>query len=120
MEEKLRLIKSWSQRFDSLFDPMVKKLESLRHYLDHDMPKSVSYLMQVQRTLDDYMRIAQPDASASPKGATAAPDAPTPLNAATAGQSGSIVSAGGLGALGFFGLGRTKRRSGGSASFATA
>lgn len=56
-EEKLRRVKRWTQSFDSTVDPMVKRLESLRHELDHQMPKALAYLVQIQRTLEGYTAI---------------------------------------------------------------
>ncbi len=53
-EEKLRNTKKWNQNFDSASDPLVKRLETLRQFLDDDMPKAVTYLAQAQRTLEDY------------------------------------------------------------------
>lgn len=53
-EEKLRHVKRWTHNFDSTVDPLVKRLESLRHELDHEMPRALAYLVQVQRTLEDY------------------------------------------------------------------
>ena len=53
-EEKLRRVKRWTQNFDSTVDPMVKRLESLRHELDHQLPKALVYLVQTQRTLEGY------------------------------------------------------------------
>src|ERR1700759_1061575 len=38
-EEKIRAIKVWTRNFDGQFDPMVKRLDTLRQYLEHDMPK---------------------------------------------------------------------------------
>src|SRR5688572_28030126 len=40
-EEKLRNVKRWSRDFDHMVDPMVKRLEGLRYYLDYDLPKGV-------------------------------------------------------------------------------
>ena len=68
-ETKLRNIKAWGVRYDSTFDPMLKKLESLKQYLEFDMPKSVAYLSQAQRTLEDYTRIVAPDSAAPPAAA---------------------------------------------------
>ena len=53
-EAKLLKVKQWNRSLDGYVDPMVKKLESLRHFLDEDMPKAVTYLVQIQRTLEDY------------------------------------------------------------------
>ncbi len=53
-DEKLRQVKRWTHNFDSTVDPLLKRLETLRYELDHEMPKAVFFLVQVQRTLEDY------------------------------------------------------------------
>ena len=63
-EEKAKVVKKWIRNYDSLVEPLLKKLEGLQHTLKHDMPKAVSFLSQAERTLDDYARIA-------PEGGTA-------------------------------------------------
>jgi hypothetical protein len=70
-EGKLRTLKKWVQNYDSCVDPLVKRLESLREYLATDMPKAVSYLDSVQKTLDAYASTAVPTSEAAP-----APSAP--------------------------------------------
>ncbi len=61
-EEKLRNVKGWNRKFDGLADPLMKRLEGLRHFLDYEMPKALSYLVQTQRTLDAYAETARPEA----------------------------------------------------------
>lgn len=57
-EEKLASVKRWGQKFDSVLDPMLKKMESLQFVLSHDLPKAVTTLSNVQKTLDAYMRLS--------------------------------------------------------------
>jgi hypothetical protein len=57
-EEKLRVVKIWNRDFDGRSDPLIKRLESLRQFLDFDMPKAISYLVQAQRTLEAYAESA--------------------------------------------------------------
>jgi hypothetical protein len=73
-EEKLRNTKKWNQNFDAAADPLTKRLESLRQFLDDDMPKGVNFLDQAQRTLDAYAEtsLAEPT---EPAPATAEPEA---------------------------------------------
>jgi hypothetical protein len=71
-EDKLRLIKGWLRNFDTSFDPLVRKLDVLRQYLDNDMPKAVAHIVQIQRTLEAYAEV-------SPLFATAPPAADIPL-----------------------------------------
>ena len=53
-EDKLRCIKQWTRDYDSVADPALKRLESMRSFLDLDMPKAVAYLAEIQKTLEDY------------------------------------------------------------------
>jgi hypothetical protein len=71
-EEKLLMIKKWNRNFDSCADPLVKRMEGLRHFLDHDMPKAIAYLVQAQRTLESYTEIPAPQSEPLPPGATPA------------------------------------------------
>lgn len=64
-EEKLRNVKLWTRNFDHSADPMLKRIDGLRQLLDHDMPKAISYLLQAEKTLEDYSEIV-PSASAKP------------------------------------------------------
>lgn len=57
-EEKLRKIKQWNRDFDSMADPLAKKLESLRGFLDYDLPKGVAFLANIQKTLESYTETA--------------------------------------------------------------
>jgi chromosome segregation ATPase len=84
-EEKLRHIKKWNQNFDAIADPMAKRLEGLRQFLDYNLPKGITYLVQAARTLDAYAEThavpdnpkpADPGAAAAPAAAPAAE--PTP------------------------------------------
>jgi hypothetical protein len=71
-EEKLVVVKTWIRNFDSTTDPMLKRMSSLRQFLDFDMPKAVAFLVQAQKTLDAYTHIPTPsaDAAASPPAST--------------------------------------------------
>src|SRR5262245_24365139 len=73
-EDKLRNTKKWNQNFDAAADPLAKRLESLRQFLDDDMPKGVAFLEQAQSTLDAYAEtsLATPE---EPAPATAEPEA---------------------------------------------
>ena len=63
-EEKLRTVKRWSRDFDNAADPLVKRLEGLRQYLDFELPDAIAYLVQAQRTLDAYTEGPAPEAAA--------------------------------------------------------
>ena len=53
-EGKLAMVKKWSRDYDNFADPLSKKLDSLRHHLDQEMPHGITYLVQAQRTLEGY------------------------------------------------------------------
>ena len=73
-EEKLRNVKGWARNYEGAADPLAKRLEGLRQYLDFDLPKGIAHLVQIQRTLEGYAEIDLPvDAPA------AAPAEPPPV-----------------------------------------
>ena len=53
-EGKLRMVKKWNRDFDSAADPLVKRMEGLRSYLDFEMPDAIAYLVQAQR-IEEYL-----------------------------------------------------------------
>jgi hypothetical protein len=61
--EKLRCVKLWNQNYDGCADPVLKRLEGLRQFLDSDLPKAVTYLVNVQRSLDAYAEGRGPEAA---------------------------------------------------------
>jgi hypothetical protein len=70
--DKIRKVKTWSQNFDNRADPVVKRLESLRELLNQDMPKAVSYLVNLQRTLAAYADAQVPATGTDPAATTPA------------------------------------------------
>jgi chromosome segregation ATPase len=82
-EDRLRHVRKWSQQFDAVADPLGKRLEGLRQFLDFNLPKGVNYLVTAARTLDDYAEShaapTTPPSAAPPATPAAAPaTAPTP------------------------------------------
>ena len=59
-EDKLDVLKGWCRRYDHETDPRVRKLESLRHFIDNDLPKGIAYLTQAIRTLESYAERSAP------------------------------------------------------------
>jgi DNA repair exonuclease SbcCD ATPase subunit len=68
-EKKLRAVKKWLRDFDGDADPLVKRIGSLRHVVDFDLPKGVAFLLQAQKTLEGYTETG----AARPTTPTAAP-----------------------------------------------
>jgi hypothetical protein len=65
-EEKQRNVKKWNRNYDSAVEPLAKRLEGLRHFLDHDLMKAVSYLVHQQKTLEGYLEAGPPPEAAQP------------------------------------------------------
>ena len=59
-EDKLRVLKKWNRDFDNNADPLVKRLEGMRYFLDHDLPKALTFLVQAQKTLEAYAEAPSP------------------------------------------------------------
>jgi len=68
---KLRRVKQWAQNFDSASDPIVKRLESMKQFLDEDMPKAIAYIVSIQRTLAAYAEGPPPEEMQAPVAAPA-------------------------------------------------
>ena len=69
-ETKLRNVKAWARNYEGVADPLAKRLEGLRQFVDVDLPKGVAYVVQAQRTLESYTETAAP---ASPAATTEPP-----------------------------------------------
>ncbi|HSI12483.1 MAG TPA: hypothetical protein VK961_10585 [Chthoniobacter sp.] len=69
-EEKLRMIRKWNQNFDAMADPMAKRLEGLRQFLDYNLPKGVTYLVHAAQTLEAYAEVHEPKSAPSEAPAT--------------------------------------------------
>jgi chromosome segregation ATPase len=58
--EKMRRIKLWIRDFDGTVEPMAKGLNSLRGYLDHDLPQGIAFLNEIEKIMESYTEIPQP------------------------------------------------------------
>jgi DNA repair exonuclease SbcCD ATPase subunit len=58
--EKLRKVKLWIRDFDGTVEPMAKGLNSLRGYLDHDLPQGIAYLAEVEKIMESYTEAPRP------------------------------------------------------------
>jgi len=59
-QEKLRKVKLWMRDFDGMVEPLARGLNSLRGYLDHDMPQGIAYLSEVQKIMESYTGVQRP------------------------------------------------------------
>lgn len=75
-EEKLRKVKQWSRDYDTRLYPLSKKLETLRQFLEGEMPKAITRLSQTQKTLESYTE--RTSASSLPPPASDIPDETAP------------------------------------------
>jgi hypothetical protein len=46
--------KAWGRDFDRTIDPLARKTDGLRDYLDTDLVKAVAYLVEIQKILQAY------------------------------------------------------------------
>jgi hypothetical protein len=65
-EDKLRLVKRWSQEFDNLVEPQVKELESLHTELTNELPKAAAFLANLINSLHAYANVGAPVAVEPP------------------------------------------------------
>lgn len=72
--QKLRNVKKWNQNFDAVADPLVKKLDGFRDYLDQEMPNAITFLYRASEILAAYADSS--GLAPKPAPADAAGDAP--------------------------------------------
>jgi len=58
--QKLRNVKKWNQNFDAAADPLVKKLDGFREFLDQEMPNAITFLHRAREILDAYAERTAP------------------------------------------------------------
>jgi hypothetical protein len=61
-QAKLDRTKAWGRDFDRTIDPLARKTDSLRDYLDNDLTKAVAYLVEIQKILQAYNETPAPAA----------------------------------------------------------
>lgn len=77
-EEKLGKVKRWARDYDSYADPLAKKIDSIRFFFDQELPRGVTYLVAVQRTLESYTEMPWDQMTGAAPAAPAADAAPAP------------------------------------------
>lgn len=74
-QDKMRKIKLWIRDFDGTVDPLARGLNSLRGYLDHDMPQAIAYLSEVEKIMEGYLEVRKPvNATTSPQAEALVPE----------------------------------------------
>ena len=69
VELKMRKLKSWNQNYDSVSDPILKRMDRLGQTVN-ELPKAIAYLVAVQKALDAYSDSAGPPPSMPETAAT--------------------------------------------------
>ena len=57
-QEKLARLKKWDRELENRSEPLLKLVDQLHDYTVSEMPRAVTYLDQVVRTLDAYANVA--------------------------------------------------------------
>ena len=74
-DEKVRKVKLWMRDFDGSVEPLAKGLNSLRSYLDHDLPQGIAYLAEVQKIMESYTEVQRTAAGPGQAAPAATPEA---------------------------------------------
>jgi multidrug resistance efflux pump len=53
-QAKLERTKGWARDYDRMVDPLARKLDSLRDYIENDLSLAVVHLVEIQKTIDAY------------------------------------------------------------------
>ncbi len=65
-EDGAKRTKAWGRDFDRSVEPLARKTDSLRDFLDSDLARAVAYLVEIQKILQAYNETpAAPASSAS-------------------------------------------------------
>ena len=59
-EGKLKNVMRWNQNFGVAADPLLKKVDSLREFMDHAMPDAIAFLSNAQKSLEAYAEDVRP------------------------------------------------------------
>ena len=56
-EQKLRVLKKWARDYDSVVEPLARRLDTLRDLVMTQYPKATVHLTQMIRTLETYAEL---------------------------------------------------------------
>ena len=67
-EEKLARTKIWCRNYDRVVEPLVRRLEGMQYFTEHEMPKAITLMEQLLRGLEGYAAttLTDPNASGAP------------------------------------------------------
>jgi hypothetical protein len=60
----VRKVKLWMRDFDGIVEPMAKGMNSLRGYLDHELPQGIAFLTEVEKIMEGYVEAGRAVAGA--------------------------------------------------------
>ncbi|WP_461784366.1 hypothetical protein [Prosthecobacter sp.] len=60
---KLERTKAWARDYDRTVDPLARKLDSFRDFIENDLALATAHLVQIQKILDAYHETPAPVAS---------------------------------------------------------
>jgi hypothetical protein len=59
-QAKLERTKAWARDYDRAVDPLARKLDALRDFVDNDLALATSYLVEIQKILSAYAETHAP------------------------------------------------------------
>lgn len=65
-QAKMECTKAWGRDYDRIVDPLARKLDSLRDFLDNDLAHATAHLVEIQKILSAYSESPTPSASSEP------------------------------------------------------
>ncbi|MBE7497625.1 MAG: hypothetical protein HS117_21980 [Verrucomicrobiaceae bacterium] len=65
-QQKLERTKAWARDYDRSIDPLARKLDGLRNFIEEDLTLAVAHLSEIQRLIAAYNESSAPAASPAP------------------------------------------------------
>ncbi|MBL9133001.1 MAG: hypothetical protein JNG86_17460 [Verrucomicrobiaceae bacterium] len=66
-QQKLDRTKAWARDYDRTVDPLARKLDGLRTYIDDDLAQAIAQLAEIQRLIAAYNESPAPAAAPAPE-----------------------------------------------------
>lgn len=64
-QARLQRTKAWARDYDRTVDPLARKLDSLRDFIENDLALATAHLVEIQKILDAYNETPAPTASSA-------------------------------------------------------
>ncbi|MFO1485708.1 MAG: hypothetical protein U1F71_20265 [Verrucomicrobiaceae bacterium] len=65
-QAKLERTKGWARDYDRVVDPLARKLDAMRDFIDNDLATATAFLVEIQKILDAYNETPAPAVSSEP------------------------------------------------------